>query len=387
MEFVNNNFEDEYGLLADSMKSTMYHKAPDIFRMLNFDDDNNFLEPLFLLKGAYDPVPEFTFGQILFGYIEDDKKPEHIKALSSEKGIVYLPRYGYLKTSLGLRQVDVFFEKGVNILRVEVEGTPVAHEYIPLQYVENSQIEITKYNNPLNDDNYGTRENPAIVDINSAFLDHSSHVLRAMAIIRECNPWYYGYILRSVKKIVVFYNDQVRSFASKTTTGIAYISARKEYNEVFFLEDLVHQCAHNILYIMTIEMDDYFAVDAKNGRINQFNGKPEDQRTIYSAYHGIFSLVNICTTLSSVYNDNILTSHKQHELLGRLVDNLQRLGRGILDIKFRDAYTEKGWTLLLSIEEQYEKLLVEYNDLIYQYDVTDQPYVFDYTLFLSKNPL
>ncbi len=386
-EFVDNNFEDPFGLLADFMKSSMFKKAPHLFKLIDFEDDNNFLDPLFLLKVSYDPVPKFSYEQILFGYIHDDKKPEQIKVLSSDKGVVYLPRVGYLKTPVLSSEIDLFYNHELKEIKLKFGAESVDYVFVPIKTLGDSQIDLVRYNNPLNDDNFGSKENRQIVDIESAFNDHCEHVEKAMNIIKNEYPWYYSYIKKGVKKIIVFYNDEVRSFASKTTTGTSYISARKEYNEVFFLEDIVHQCAHNILYIMTPEMDDYFTVDAKNGLIAEYNKGENDRRTIYSAYHGTFSLININTLFSILLKKNIFDGHKKHELTGRFADNLKRLGRNIRDIKYQEIYTEKGWELLNAIEERYNFLYSEFGPLVEKYDTSRQPYVFSYSIFLEDNPM
>lgn len=385
--FVDHNYEDSFGTIADSMKAAMFHKAPHMFKALDFENDDNFMEPLFLLKVTYDPVPAFSYEQILFGYINDDKKPDQIRVLSSDKGIIYLPHFGYLKTQALSSELDLFYNRESNTIRLQLNGADVEHTFIPLAIVEGTNIEIQQYNNPLNDDNYGTKDKRQVVDIETGFKDHSEHVRKAMEIIKTYYPWYFSYVAKAVKKIVVFYNDDVRSFASKTTTGISYLSARKEYNEVFFMEDLVHQCAHNILFIMTVQMDEYFAVEAKNGKMSQFNKNEDDQRTIYSAYHGMFSLVNITSLFATVLEKGVFDGHKKHELIGRLADNLRRLGTNIYDVKYRDAFTEKGWSLLLAIEDRYNALLAEYGTFISKYHTTNQPYVFDYSIFLKTNPM
>ena len=385
--FVDQNYEDSFGTIADSMKAALFHKAPHIFKAVDFENDDIFMEPLFLLKATYDPVPAFSYEQILFGYISDDLKPDQIKVLSSDKGIVYLPHFGYLKTQALSSELDLFYDRESNTVRLQSNGAGVEYTFIPIALVEDTQIEIQQYNNPLNDDNYGTKDNRQIVDIETGFRDHAEHVRKAMEIIKNHYPWYYSYVTKAVKKIVVFYNDQVRSFASRTTTGISYVSARKEYNEVFFMEDLVHQGAHNILYILTVYMEEYFAVDAKNGKINQFNKNQDDQRSIYSAYHGMFSLANITSLFATVLEKGVFEGHKKHELIGRMADNLRRLGHNIQDVKYREAYTEKGWKLLLAIEDRYNALMAEYGTFISKYNTSNQPYVFDYSIFLKENPM
>ena len=385
--FVDNNFEDSFGTFADSMKATMFQKVQHIFNLLDFEDDQNFLEPLFFLKVGYNPAPLFSFEQIQFGYIDNKLKPELIQVLSSNKGVVFLPRLGYLTTSALSQSMEMHYNRETGAIKLKIGDQIIAHEFVPVKTLCNSNIELEQYNNPLNDDNFGTKDNPQIVDIEQGFKDHCGHVEKAMEIIKNEYPWYFSYIEKAVKRIVVFYNDQVRSFASRTTTGISYISAEKEYNEVFFLEDITHQCAHNILYLITVQMQDFFAVDAKNGLISEYNKDGDDRRTIYSAYHGTFSLVNISTLLARILQKEIFEGHKRHELVGRFSDNLKRLGKNISDIKYKEIYADKGWELLMAIEDRYKALIAEYGSFIEKYDTSRQPYSFDYSIFLEDNPL
>jgi hypothetical protein len=79
--------------LADTIRLLVYKTDPALFDLLDFSDDHTFLEPLlfafFTADEALTPLE-----QILYGYIDDSRKPDALRVSSDGNGIVHLPHIG-----------------------------------------------------------------------------------------------------------------------------------------------------------------------------------------------------------------------------------------------------------------------------------------------------
>lgn len=386
-EFLTDHFEAYLGFFVDIIKMEMYKNAQDTFAHLEWENDECFMEPLATMQLVYKPVPKFHLKQLLLGRMPEEKRLTSLKVYADKAGVVYLPAIGYLTSTYPDQELDLTISTQFDSFQLQKDGQLVESEFFPVVNYRNTPIEITRFDNEIMREMYGTKENPLSVDVDQGFAKHHDHVVKAMDLLHEVNPWYFEMVTDLIRKFVIFYNPDVRSFASKSTTGIAFFSAYDEYNEIFFLEDIIHQCAHNILYTLTVKMDEYFKVEAKYGKISEFNGNPDDYRTIYSAYHGVFSLVNIVDTFGRILNRDFDDPRKSLEVRARFVDNLRRLKKGVASLKHEEIYTERGWGLLLMIEAYCDQLTEQYASLMEGHDFTNQSYVFSFEKYLEANPV
>lgn len=368
---------------ADSMKVRLHLLEKKIFFSLDFDSDHFFLDPFFILKANYDPFPDYSYEQLFVGY--SNSFYENLKIYFDENGFSYLPNIGNFKSEL--RESYGFLKFIDNNYSLFYNNEEIKLEFYKCTYFPETNIELISHNNPLLRQKFGSKEKLLEVEICESYSKHKNTVFKALDIIKRNNEWLYDQILLAVKKTVVFENDNIRSFASLNTLGINYISTTQSSNLIFFIEELIHQSSHNILYLITINMGAYFKVDAKNLFINKYNLNNEDKRTIYSALHGAFSLLNICSSITKMFNDQIFSPQQIHELYGRFSDNFKRLKRALNDINHPVIFTDLGWHLVTLMNGYYKDLELTFCDIVSKFDTSNQPYVFDYQIFLKTNPL
>lgn len=386
-KFIEENYENGFGILADVMKGKLYTSNRDVFDRLDFNNDDSFLEPMSVLKTTYNPAPSFGYEQLLIGYMENNKKPEALEVFSDSDGVVYLPNIGYfisnIKNDFLLLRNDQSQAKSTLSYKMQ----PVVFTFKPVFKIENSPIEIVQYSNPIMDHKFVSDDSLIKVDINSAFENHHIQIGKAFKIIGGIEPWFYSCLLKTVKKCVAFYNPKIRSFAASNTIGINYLSAIPEYDEIFFIEDIIHQSSHNILYFITVNLPEYFTGDAKKEPLSNYCGRSDEHRTVYSAVHGAFSLHNIISVMIRIINANLYSNKQKHELLGRFSDNIRRLKKSVDDIGHRQMYTEKGWVFYNLLRDSASALYSEHVSIADKFDTSNQPYVFDFNKFLELNPI
>jgi hypothetical protein len=371
-----------YENFADHIKARLYSVDKSLFENIDFDVDDNFLDPFLVLKLNYDPFPQYGYQQLLDGYTKT--RGFAVNAYFDEAGIAYFPNIGYYHSTVRNRSVTMIHENGKTVL-IDF-GEKIDCTFTPFFVVPDTRIELIQFSNPLLRQKLGIEDEAANSEFIQPFRKHHAAVLRAMECIKRNNPWYYTYLLQTLKKIVLFENASIRSFTAINTLGIDYIKVSDEKSDIYFVEELIHQTAHNIFYFMTIDMNEYFSVDVKKEFIKNYNKNEDDGRTIYSAVHGVVSLINITSTFTFLFEDELISGKLRHELCGRFSDNLKRLGRGLNDINHKEIFTNHGWQFIESIRVYYKSIVDNYQKTADQFDTSNQPYDFDYALFEQLNP-
>src|SRR6266511_2414135 len=114
-------FEAGQTQLAERMRILLYKLAPRLFELVDFSNDETFLEPL-LFAYTVDPKPMVKLDQILFGYIAEHSRPSEILVYADRRGIVELPRIGYLRTDVKSRELRLVWKGGVKNC-ILIDGT------------------------------------------------------------------------------------------------------------------------------------------------------------------------------------------------------------------------------------------------------------------------
>jgi hypothetical protein len=356
--------------------------------LLDFDNDTIFLEPLNIYKSVDDPCPQILHEQILFGYIDTSIRPQSIIIQTDQTGRFYLPNLGYYKTDVKNDFLEFRFNENPLSSNIIYRNSNVSFTFEPVFKVEGTTIELIQHLDPMLTKKFNGHDGNKMADIEKAFLLHKHDIAIAVNLIRSASPWFFEMMQLSMRKFVAFYHPEMRSFAGPNTLGTSYFGiANDDANEVYFIEDIIHQCSHNILYFVTTNMKEYFVEDVEKEKISTYNLKESDNRKIYSAIHGAFSLYNIAVILSEILNKEILTDRKRHELIGRFSDNLKRFNKAISDIYYKSIYTEKGWELISLLSLASNDLNSTYGSFANSFNTSNQPYVFSFKSFLELNPL
>lgn len=388
--FIEANLDVNINLFRSFARRNLYILHPNSFyNLFKTAQTDCFLNPTFFTKYTLHPSANLSVEQIFFGYIEPENRVNQIDVYCDNKGIIFLPEIGYLTTEEHNCHLNLEYDHITLLLRLSKNSENVLYRLMPIINIANTHIELVRFSNPILDlvlDNACDSRGSCFSIEGEKYHDRVS---KAFNLIEHFNPWLFEQIKKCVKQIVVFESQYLNSFTQMTCIGTNFISAKEECSEIFFIEDIVHQSSHNILYLLITggNIRDFFIIDPISTLVSSYTGNEEDRRTIFSAFHGIFSLSNISHCLSLVYANNNLSISHVHELKGRLADSMNRLGKNLHILNMRELFTEKGWYLYNIIKARHTEIFNEFGHLIIPLNVTNQSYVFSFEKFLSDNPL
>ncbi len=364
-------------------RTIVYRQSPNVFDRLDFNDDDIFLEPLLFL---YPHLPaEFqNLEQLLFGYIPNNSKPDSLTIKTDKKGMVYIPRIGYIYTNTPNKQLKLKWNTEISTFSKEDNTNITVLRIVKPIYIQ-TKLEIYRDEIAELDSYFAGQENEGSLNVEEQYIRHSATVEKAIDIIKSIYPEYYDKFSKVIRGIYLFYRNGKRSFASLQSIGISYINVEPENSIVSFLEDIIHQSSHNMFYYVLLP-NDVFAVDPyslvkKNSRHKAAHGK------IYGSFHALFTLTNINTCLARCIRENVFKGLQLYEAKGRLSDNMKRFKTALEVFNYRKIFTKKGWELYHSLKETYHDIYEENASTIESLDTSNQPYVFSLKKLLEANPI
>lgn len=370
--------------IAASMKQLVARSDAVTASLLNFADDAPFLEPL--LFTCFSPQStRVTLDQILYGYVPTATRPRTIDACTGGDGTLYLPRVGYIPTDLPDRVVAIAGPDSSGEFGVESSGMRSTRTCETVSQIPGTDIEIATHHDPLTDGLMKAGEHQVIPgSIDEAAQRHAGSVERAVSVLGEVADDLLASLVPVTRRVVVFHLDGLDSFASFSAHGTAFLQAEPDVDEVFFVEDLAHQCGHIIFNAMTLDRHDFFAVDPETP-LKSETDNTDDHRTIYVAFHGLFTECLMCICLERCRRAGVFTGRQQHELLGRLSFILKRLNLDLLNLNREGLFSSAG-------EELYRMFCVVFDDVyegardqVVQFKLGNQPYAFRYEQFAAVN--
>lgn len=327
--------------IADTIRHLILRRDESIFALVDFEDDNAFLHPLW------------------FGYFTYPGGKELVK-----------PR-------------DVIPWTRPQAHRLG----PSRHDTI---YVPGTRIEITTKINPLlfrhlnEDDNITHR--PA--DLKSASRFKMLHALMALDLIREHAPDIWIDVKSFVRMIIIYRCQRQGSFASMSAHGALFCDSAQEDDEIAFLEDIAHQGAHVIFHAVMHGRSSFFTVDPDTPLSGICSEPERSKRSIHILLHACFTYTIICRILSAVYEAGALDARQMHELMGRLGYTLLKLK---MDVELLNAlielraFTAIGQRCADAFVNEFRCFADRYPELN-RLEFSNQPYVFNYSRFSERNP-
>ncbi|BDS13641.1 hypothetical protein [Aureispira anguillae] len=383
---------DGQGSFCDIIKTALYQEDSTIFERLDFYDDKIFLEPL-LFGYCGRKNPKMTNQQILFGYAELEHKPLQFKVFSNQNGVVYLPNYGYLKTEKPSTFFELNYQPERNTIVLKQGEERVVFDFLPINYLTTiPSIELSSSIDPHSEDLFYAWPNAKATLINEllstapiAVEPFQIALEQALALLKEHLPNEFEKYALSTRKIILFSSSELRNFATREAHGTTYLNVNENSNVTFFLEELIHQCSHIVFNAMTCNIEEFFLVNHNETIGNYLNN--EDDRTLYSALHGIYTTGQIVDSFLEIIKKNPgFDPEILHELKGRIAINKNRHNIGLEQIPLTTVFTPKGQALF---SHYYQKLdnNIKNNPSFFDFDMASHPVVFNYQKFKRDNPL
>lgn len=376
--------------LVDNIKILLYKEKRNIFDWLNFEEDLIYQEPLLFAYFKNQQENKLFFDSILFGYTENQLKPKSIEVKSNELGIIYLAKVGWFHTK---KSNHVFELKYVNNTFELNDEERCEFRFEPITLIKGTSIELLKYPiELLNQFYYDQDLNRVHVEVLDITEQHTEHLAKAFKLIKEYVPKHYRLIEQVVKKIVIFNVDTIlrNSFASLSAQGIAFFNAyQKEYNEVFFIDDIAHQTGHIIFNALIYNISDFIKVNPETvvEEIIGSDNRIIETRDIHVVFHALYTYYTTFLCLDAVYSANVLDEKKQFEALGRMKFYIGKckLDLMLIDEKVDALFTEKGLAIYSKIKTQYIIVRNKYSEESSEIRLENQLYNFTISRFLELN--
>jgi hypothetical protein len=372
--------------LAENMRVLIYRTAPDLFERLDFEDDNCFLDPLlfawFTSGGSNVPL-----GQLLYGSIAPGRRPACQLLQTDTRGRALLPGLGELQIETGTRDVMLHFDRARNLFSCLVRDRVVPTRWVPRLRIGGTDIEIMPDCHSLLDrfvaDEAGARRMP---EVDRVVAVHVTQLDQAFALLATYCPDIAADITASTRRVLLFRAKKPNSFATLSAHGAVFLNVPEDANEVFFLEDLAHQCAHVIFNALTLDKQRFLTVDPATP-LGEIVHDAVESRDVYRAFHALFTYTMICRVLSTIYERKVFRGTQAHELLGRLGFTLRKFAFDLAKLDTPGLFTPRGRLCYRRFATQYAQHIARAGDLVDRLDFTGQPYNFSYARFAARNPL
>ncbi|MFL0136913.1 hypothetical protein, partial [Tenacibaculum maritimum] len=380
MDFFS-EYNEKHLKVIDTVKSVLYKKDKNVFEKLDFYDDNIFSEPfLFLcINREYDKwINLLTFSL--------NKSKTHDKIVAKPVNeTIYLPSLGYLK----LKQ-NILDE--VNLAYIDNKVVVFNKENLKLEYEicdlnqNDERIEFLLLNHPLLDGIFTNKDDEKDNVIINEFIyeKHIPNFNKALQTIKSIYPEYYALVKNYIKK-VVFFKGVTNSFATMQAHGMVFFNVKDEYNEIFFLDNIIHQCAHVFFNTLTFDKSELFVIPHNSDLFLFTNDINDKGHELYGRYHGLFTQTNINIAFERCINNNVYKGDYHFELLGRFTSNMQRFKVSINKFDKPEQYKKEGLNWFTYFKENFELMYERNKHIIEKYNVLNQPYVFNYKIFKETN--
>jgi hypothetical protein len=349
--------------LIETIQLLIYKEDPTLLEKVDFEDDNTFLEPL--LFAYFNRKKDNIFSiqmltEIMQGYFIE-KEPIVLKESYNKEGIAYIPKMGYFDKN-GNKVEDILYIEDIEILK---EIHPLLHPRL-FEYYKG----------------HITNRTPVYKTV---WKEHINTFQNAIQLIKKHLPNFYKDFKAANFRIFIHNNPKILNFTSIETLGMLYFYATPQATMMYFIEELIHQGAHNILYHITYPKTDFFKIDASNTIMRELTHQEWDYRDVYGAFHGVYTVFKRLECYDILIQNNVMQEKDKHELLGRLADQFPRFRTGLELLPLDKVYTEKGKELYLDLDKKCEQILNKYSILVSEFDLSFRDLDFNYEDFEKYN--
>lgn len=372
--------EVERGQLAfaNALRRYVHEVAPEVFVLLDFQDDDAFLEPMAFALASGDESSSADVALAYAAAISPDQRPE-LEVLSDDAGRVFIPGLGYLSGHPARSVVRLVPSPSAPLGYASLgsEGVATALSEWLIGY---SRPSLLAYPIPM------LSEKVADVGGRLTGVEHAAKANRdiirgALASLACAWPSLAEMFQQIVRHIVLFEDPEQNSFAMTAAHGIAFVNVHFGRSEAYFAEDLAHQCGH-ILFTAACEGAEPLLTVAPETPVDELIGR-EDHRTLEVALHGMITQALMVGVLDRLVRSD--ADIDPDEATARLLFALVRLGLDLRVLSGLDAYSDVGAALLRELIASYTETAERYRGALAAVDFGDQPYNFDYGVYLARN--
>lgn len=321
--------KENSGILSDMIRAALYEADGEIIDLLDFDDDRIFLEPS-LFCYFLSEIPQelkINLEQCLWGYISYEKRPSTLKVKSDIFGWINLPNQGYIKTTSNtISTLDIDFIKEHIVANCYIPNSTIRLCLHPTEHLTN-QKENLRYEEP----------------IQISLEKHRNELESAVIFFQNHLEYFWRQVEIVTREFVVFSSPDYYSFAGIMQHGTAYFNVEnKQKSEVFFIDDIAHQCGHIIFNTLTYDTQNYLKVP-KDYPLNTFSPNPQEIRGVYGAFHGLFTYSTILRSLDVYLEKGLQLDYRlKHEALGRLGFYLRKFKYDLGLLRNSNIFTHAG---------------------------------------------
>lgn len=380
------NYHESHLRVIDVLKGALYRKDETLFNRLDFHNDSIYEEPL-LYACINNPRFSDWIDSLIMGLSNDKGSLKTLKVPVFD-GISYLPTVGYFYFP---ENYNMFLEASVedNKFIFKHDDKILNYTFKKIQYIDES-TETFECNHPLLRPLF-RNERGKIIDViisgkecyKQEYLDNFSN---ALSKIEKTYPEYHKLVKNYIKK-VVFYKGESNSFATIQAHGIAFFNISHGHSEIFFLDNILHQCAHVFFNTLTFDKKDLFQIPY-NSDLSLFTENLEDKGIIlYDRFHGLFTQSNINICFNRCLDQQLYSGDNYLEFIAKFTSNMNRFAIAIKKFNKEDKYGIKGLEWFNFFNNTFYAVFQKNKELLSKYDVSNQPYIFDFNLFKTTNTL
>tara|TARA_B110001450_G_scaffold85546_1_gene81441 strand:- start:3870 stop:5087 length:1218 start_codon:yes stop_codon:yes gene_type:complete len=387
--------------LVENIKILLYKEDSNIFDLIEFEDDNIYQEPLLFAYFNSEKRDISILHTILYGYMNFEAQRKGVIIESDENGRIYLPNLGWLITGKIIQKFKLFKNEH-NKIRLFYNAVESEYQLEPIIKIKNTNIEYLKYSIPLLKQCYYDVDNNLInVEIEKIASKHLQNVTKALSLIKQFTPKHFDLINLITKKIAVFNVDTYlrNSFATLSAHGISFSNAyQKEYNEVFFIDDIAHQTGHVIFNALIYDLPNFIKIDPTTILENlELGDNSTETRSIRIVFHALYTYHTTFTCLNACLDAEVFDTKRTHEALGRLYFYIGKCYKDLMlvetaninntPVDIKDLFTENGLDIYFEIKNKFNFIREKWGNILSSLNMSNQPYNFTYSKFVELNPL
>jgi hypothetical protein len=366
--------------LVDIAKSCLWQHAPKWFDILDFEDDAIFLEPTLFYHFSRVQAQEkcVPLEQIFYGFSPKDSLPSTIQVLTDPDGVIYLPKIGYITTHTeGVKELTITFCDDNDGVILNGQKFIVR----PIKLIKNKQFILSNYKSDI----YREMGVDFIESISDSVRIGEKRLVRALNRIEQNIPDFYEAIKMTTSEYAIFNSRHFQSFAAIHHFGTAFLNlGGQNQSEVFFLDDVAHQCGHTMYYALTHDATRFLKPN-RFAKLKAFSGVSYDERGVYGAFHGLFTYTTTLHCLNIALKDKWFEGEKEDEALARLGFYYKKFEMDLSSLGDSRVLTEEGWRYYDMFQSGFNKIKKDYHHIVKYFDFSNQDYDFNFQKFQALN--